>query len=157
MAGRALRIDPETLLLVRLVGAIWLIIEWLIMMICMITTFVLVFTETEDDPYDNGMQFLDWVDAGSFTVWSVILLSAPLAAAIGLILNLRGELNGWVRKMCIAVVGANLLGALWWTISLAEGPAWDVDAFVAIGMLVSAVVAAVMALGAPKQVQPATA
>lgn len=159
MAGRSLSIDSESLLLVRLLGAIWLIIEWLIMMTCMIITFVWVFTDGDlsVEPDEGPMKFIDWLDAGAFTVWAVILLIAPLAAAIGLIINLRGELNGWVRKVCFAVVGANLLGALWWTISLAEGSTWDIDAFVAIGMWVSAAVAAVMALSTPKVVQPATA
>lgn len=153
----ALRLGSGGLLFVRIAGALWFLLEWLIMMTVMIATFVAVFTDGELtlEGDDSPMRFIDWIDAGTFTIWSVILLSAPLAVAVGLFMNLRGELSGWVRKLCFAVIAGNVLGAVWWWISFSDGEAFAMDLFVSVGMLFTAAVASIMAISAPRSPQPA--
>lgn len=142
--GRPVELAPATFKRLRIAAALWFLLEWTIFMLAAIVTAALVFADSwADDPEiaDTTMHVVDWVDFGTFALWSGAIGVLTFVLAVFLLIDASIDRRSWLRGMAAALAVANLVGAAWYLISLTDGSTPGADALIVLGMLVSAALA----------------
>jgi hypothetical protein len=141
--ARLQNLRPGTYTAVRAGGAAWLLFEWTIFFLIALAVTILMIADSSDPELlgDDRMLLIDWLDFGAFVLVAGAIGVLTFAIGVSMLTNLGGELKGWERGLLKALVVANLVGAAWYTISLASTDTPYFDGIVILGFILSAIVA----------------
>jgi hypothetical protein len=148
---KPLRLDRESLSVLRIVGAIWFFVEWLVVAGSAVVVVVVLASGEMAVESDGAMRFENYLIIGGFIAWMSLLTSVTPIAAVALLRGRRSALSARVRVLCRVFAAANALAASWYAyVSAFEVPATDF--FVIAALLASAALGVGMAVAGPSPV-----